>query len=83
LQFLEKRDTWIILCAERDAVHITVLLNAGDHPVAGRSRIVRDPDKRMIHIGCMDLEAVNLSKVVKPVIDGEGGLFVGLKLSGA
>lgn len=44
---------------------------------------MRDPDMRMIRIWCMDLEAVNLSKVVKPVIDGEGGLFVGLNLSSA
>ena len=44
---------------------------------------MRDPDTRMLRIRCMNLEAVNLSKVVEPVIDGKGGLFLSLQLSSA
>ena len=44
---------------------------------------MRDPDMRVLRIRCMNLEAVNLSKVVEPVIDGKGGLFVSLQLSSA
>jgi hypothetical protein len=36
----------------------------------------------MAHIRCMDLEAVNLSQVVEPVINYEGRISIGLDLSG-
>ena len=39
------------------------------------------PNIRMLRIRCMNLEAVHLGQIVKPVIDGEGGVSVGVNLS--
>jgi hypothetical protein len=59
------------------------LFDACDQTVTGRPRIVRDPDKWMVRIWWVDLEAVNLRQIVKPMIDCECGVSVGLNLSRA